>query len=185
LYFVCALAALCFAERRKAVSATEQRSLAVAVALCALLVASPNLVTLHQVTDRAVPTRQARVDQIAKFLSDRLEPGDTVQPLDWTGGAVHALLLARAPMATPFLYDFYFHHHLSDPFIQELRTRFLAAMKSTKPRFIVRLTTDRPWPRGPDTSKQFSELEVLLLREYRVARRGDGYSIYERKAVQR
>jgi hypothetical protein len=105
--------------------------------------------------------------------------------LDWTGGAVHALLIARAPLATPFLYDFYFHHHLSDPYIQNLRKRFIDALRSAKPRFIVRMTTDRPWPSGPDTSRQFPELEVLLLREYRTALRGEGYSILERKADSR
>lgn len=41
-----------------------------------------------------------QVDEIAGWLKSRLQPGDLVQPLDWTGGSIHAMLLAEAELAT-------------------------------------------------------------------------------------
>jgi hypothetical protein len=120
------------------------------------------------------------VDEIASYLRAHLAPGDTVQPLDWTGGAVHAMLIARAPIATPFVYDFYFYHHVSNPFIQRLRARFMAAMRAAPPRFVIQIETQKPWPGGADTTREFPELQALLATDYTVASRGDGYQILER-----
>ncbi|MBN2083612.1 MAG: hypothetical protein JW748_00205, partial [Anaerolineales bacterium] len=39
--------------------------------------------------------KEGRVDEIAAYLETHLRPGDTVQPVDWVGGAVHAMLKAR------------------------------------------------------------------------------------------
>ena len=47
--------------------------------------------------------------EIAKYLKDHLEPGDTVQPMDWTGAKIlKGMLIARAKVATSFVYDFHF-----------------------------------------------------------------------------
>src|SRR5262245_27919401 len=85
----------------------------------------------------APPPLGGRVDEIAAYLKHSLEPGDTVQPLDWTGGAVHAMLRARARLATSFIYDFHFYHHLEEPYIQSLRRRFLAELDRAHPRFVI------------------------------------------------
>lgn len=126
------------------------------------------------------PPKNGRVDAIARFLQLRLEPGDQVQPLDWTGGAVHAMLLAQARAATPFIYDYHFYHHLSQPYIQTLRQRFIQKLKQTEPRFMVEIQTDKPWVTGPDTSRTFQELTDFLASHYSISTKGDGYIIYER-----
>ena len=52
-------------------------------------------------------------DEIAAFLlAADLQPGDTVLPVDWTEGAVHAMLIAKALPASPFIYDYYFNKRL-------------------------------------------------------------------------
>jgi hypothetical protein len=126
------------------------------------------------------PPKYGRVDEIASFLQSRLEPGDLVQPLDWTGGAVHAMLLARAKAATPFIYDYHFYHHISHPYIQLLRQRFIQQLTQTKPRFVVAILTDKPWVSGADTSREFKELNDFLTSHYTSSVRNDGYIIYER-----
>jgi len=76
-------------------------------------------------------------DAVGRFLRSHMKSGDVVQPLDWTGGAVHGMLMARAPLATRFLYDFHFYHHISSPYIQALRREFMNELAAAKPRFII------------------------------------------------
>jgi hypothetical protein len=123
--------------------------------------------------------KEGRVDEIAAFLETHLRPGDTVQPIDWVGGAVHAMLMARAKMATPFIYDEYFYHNLDVPYVQELRARFLEALERTRPRFIIEVYDDGPYaePTGPGTSRDFPELRAFLAENYSVAQEGEGYRI--------
>ncbi len=127
------------------------------------------------------PPKQGRVDAMAAFLRDRLRPGDLVQPLDWTGGALHAMLLARAPIATPFLYDYHFYHHLGNPFVEELRARFLARLREARPAYILEVFLDKPWITGPGSTLDFPALRACLREQYRLAQRGDGYLIYQRR----
>lgn len=104
-----------------------------------------------------------------------------MQPLDWTGGALHALLSARAAPATSFVYDIQFYHHVSSPYIQELRRRFITELTAARPRFIVEIDdASKPWPEGPDTTHSFPALRSILARDYQVALRGAGYTIDER-----
>ena len=120
-------------------------------------------------------------DEIARFLHSHLHAGDTVQPLDWTSGAVHALWLARAPLATRFVYDFHFYHHVSHPYIIRLRREFIEAITSGKPRFIVDITGDRAWPNGIDTTREFPELKSFMECNYATVSTGMNYRILERK----
>jgi hypothetical protein len=130
---------------------------------------------------RAAAVKDGRVDAIAQFLQQRLRPGDTVQPLDWTAGAVHAMLIARAPIATRFIYDFHFYHHVSQPYIQTLREEFVRELTRTRPRFLIQMTTeDKPWPSGRDTTRRFEALEALIAEGYVVALEGRGFRILER-----
>jgi hypothetical protein len=126
------------------------------------------------------PPKEGRVDEIADWLERRMTPSDTVQPLDWTGGAVHAMLLTRARLATKFMYDYHFYHHLSSPVIRDLRRTFVGELKQSAPRFIIEIITKKPWVSGEDTTRDFSELRIILLRYYKVAKVGDGYRIHER-----
>jgi hypothetical protein len=126
------------------------------------------------------PPKYGRVDKMAEFLIAHMKPGDTVQPLDWTGGSLHAMLLARAVPANPFIQDVCFYHHVSNPFIRDLRKRFMTALENNQPRFVLQVH-ERPRHTGLDTSDRFPELEEFLAQYYYVALEGDGFRILERK----
>lgn len=128
-----------------------------------------------------LPLKSGVPDGVHQFLSTHLRPGDTVQPLDWTGGAVHGMLMARAPLATRFIYDFHFYHHVeSSPYIHRLRKEFMRELSEKKPRFIIQVLEDKPWPKGADTTRSFPELEAYLARHYSVVKEERTYRILER-----
>jgi hypothetical protein len=183
LYFAVSLSALCFVPQRPNAGAAQQLFPLAVVWLVILALLRPAPVVVEQLRGRPPPPPNAgRVDEIARYLRAELEPGDTVQPIDWTGGAIHAMLIARAPAATPWITDFQFYHHVSDLYIQGLRAQFVADLEAARPRFIVRMGRDRDLPRGRDTSIRIEGLERILARDYRVDRNGDGYTIYRREA---
>ncbi len=125
--------------------------------------------------------KEGRMDEIAAFLEANLRPGDTVQPIDWVGGAVHAMLINRVKIATPYIYDEYFYHDLNVPYTQTLRNRFVDDLKTAMPRFIIEVYDDGPLtePSGRNTSRDFPELRTSLSEYYFVAQEGEGYRIYE------
>jgi len=125
--------------------------------------------------------RSTTAEQLADFLGDRLLPADTVQPMDWTkGSVVHALLLSEAKAATSFIYDFHFYHHVSSPYVQGLRARFLEELDAARPRFIVRSRLG-PFPTGPDTSRTFAGLQRVLRSDYEKVADTLAYTVYERR----
>jgi hypothetical protein len=132
---------------------------------------------------RAPSPKFGRVDAVGAWLSQHAAPGDVAQPLDWNGGMLHAMLVARVPIATSFTYDYHFYHHVSSPVIQELRRRFMRELQASSPRFILQVTARKPFVSGVDTTVQFPSLTDFL-RDYQVVARGDGYSIFERRAAQ-
>lgn len=164
-------------------SKTGPKTLALsALLLVALFRAHPPLEFLTQITSGDLYNpRLEKAEEIAGYLKPRLEPGDTVQPLDWTGGAVHGMLQSEAPLATRFLYDFHFYHHVSSPYIRALRSRFISEFDAAQPRFVVEIESEKPWVWGYDTTREFPELRRRLLARYRKALQGNGYAIYERR----
>ena len=120
-------------------------------------------------------------DRVAEYLGANLRPGDTVQPLDWNGGAVHGMLLARAGLATRFMYDFHFYHHVDSPFIEKLRREFIQELRSSPPRFIVDIARDKSRVHGPNTTGDFRALSDVIRRRYRIAMRDPSFIIYERR----
>ena len=185
-FFVLLIASLCLIERPDLWARSALLGLAPAAALA--LFAWRDL-PVHadlgaQLRGETLPApKRGRPDKIATFLAARLRPGDLVQPLDITGGAVHGMLLARAPLATPFLYDSFFYIRVSDPFVLELRRRFLRQMAERVPRFVVDVYgPDKPWVRGWDTSREFPELRTLLVRDYVPVGEALGTVIYERRS---
>ena len=92
------------------------------------------------------------------------------------------MLETRAHIATPYIFDFYFYHHISTPYIQSLRADFMNDLQSAHPRFIVEvIAIDKPWVSGEDTSREFPELRTFLNENYSVTIQKDDYIIYERK----
>ncbi|MEX2116839.1 MAG: hypothetical protein WEB37_08125 [Bacteroidota bacterium] len=149
----------------------------------AFFAATPTTFMLDQIRSGGIqPIKGGRVDAISEYLRPRLRPGDTVQPLDWTGGAAHALLLAEARPATRFVYDVMFYHHISGKYTQGLRREFVTQLQLSEPRFIVEVFgEDKPWVKGEDTTREFPELKSLLQEHYVVIAEGNGYRILERK----
>ena len=121
----------------------------------------------------------ARVEAIATYLRTHLQPGDTVAPFDWTEGAAHAMLLARAPLGVPFLYNFPLYHHVSSPYVQALRRSVLDRMNRQPPSFIVRVP-QAPFA-GPDTAATFDALDHLVETKYERDVVGEGYEIWRRR----
>jgi len=119
----------------------------------------------------------ARVSELSNFLKENVRAGEFVQPLDWTGGAVDAMLRSKVRLATPFIYDFHFYHHVSSPYIQRLRERFMNAMHRTRPTYVIRIESRKPWVTGVDTTHDFPALERFLRQHYVQALAGDGYQI--------
>jgi hypothetical protein len=137
--------------------------------------------TLARQHQTGAPLPQRRADEIGAWLHAHLRPSDTVQPLDWTGGAVNGMLLAHAPLATRFLYDYQFYHHVGNPYIQQLRAEFIGQLQSSRPRFVVQVETEKPWVRGDGTTREFPELQAFLDANYRTATQGAGWRILERR----
>jgi hypothetical protein len=121
-----------------------------------------------------------RVDEIAAYLKANVGPGETVQPLDWTGGAVHAMLLADTRIATPFIYDFYFYHDIDEPYILDLRRRFLEALAAANPKIIIDIDEDKPWVEGVNTTRQFPDLQTYIEENYSTAVKTESYTLYRR-----
>ncbi len=127
------------------------------------------------------PPQGGRVDEIADYLKENLQPGDTVQPLDWSNGAVQAMLVSRARPATRYLYDFHFYHHISNPEIQNLRKDFLYQLTQSKPRVVIQFFDGRPWVDGFDTARDFPELKQFLVENYLMDQEKNGYRLWLRK----
>jgi len=187
LYFAILLSSLCFAGERNQ-SSKFGRLFPIIIFLMALIPGiRPSDDMLHNLI---VPdNRPKNVDfmenyraiEIATFLKENADKNDLVQPLDWTGGAVHAILISKLKIATPFIYDFYFYHNISSPYIQHLRSRFINNLKDVRPKFIIQISTKKPWPYGFDTNQEFEELTDFIETAYQPVSKGIGYTIYSRK----
>jgi len=181
-YWLTVLIAMALVDR-PGTRTLAQTLIPVAVLLCAVLASlTVSDESIAQFVGAEMPRpKEGKVDAIAGYLHAHLRPGDRVQPLDWTGGAVHAMLIARAQLATPFMYDFHFYHHLSHAYTQHLRRRFLHCLADTQPRYIVEITEEKDWVNGRDTTQDFPALTRYRLEHYAIANIGEGYIIYERK----
>ncbi len=180
-YFTIQLASLCLLELPPAPQKLRQHF--AAWALVFVILVALNLPYFDQRLDYTPSVRLERVDRIAAFLETHLQPGERVQPLDWTGGgAIQAMLMVGAPPATRFINDFHFYHHLSSPYIQGLRRELVQSLKADPPRYIISYTAgDKPWPTGEDTSHEFNSLRRFIEANYRVVMEEDGLTIYELK----
>src|SRR4029450_8359589 len=80
-----------------------------------------------------IDDKARRVAALARDLAPRVPAGATVQVMDVTAGAVHALLRLGLREPTRFLYDFHFFHDVADPRVQALRAEFVAGLKRRRP----------------------------------------------------
>jgi hypothetical protein len=181
VYFIIQLSSLCFIKQDISVSLIRKIVPIVAILSCVIVSLYPSRLFTDQLRGRPLKAPEdGRADEIARYLKANLKSDDLVQPLDWTGGAVQAMLISNARLATPYVYDFYFYHNVSSPYIQTQRERFIESMEQSHPRFIVQVDFDvRPMVSGNDTTYEFKELNKLLDRDYSVADQGKGFKIYE------
>ena len=183
LYFIIQLSVLCLGDQIVP-SRGGQNIFITSVFVVTFIFGGLNISPIvldHLKGGKSLAPKGGRVDEIVGFLRKNVRPEDTVQPLDWTGGAVHAMLISDARLGTEFVYDFHFYHHISNPYIQKLRTKFIAQLEQAKPRFIIQITDEnKPWVSGEDTTREFMELQSFLERDYEIVLEGDGYIIYER-----
>ncbi len=150
--------------------------------LVILLNIRPSAAFMQQIQGQPIATSTDRAVEIRHFLDEHLEEGDTVQPLDWTGGTLLVMLEARAHIATPYVFDFYFYHHVSSPYIRSLRADFMNDLQESRPRFMIEVTSiDKPWVEGADTSHEFPELRKFIEENYEITLYKDDYVIYELK----
>jgi hypothetical protein len=186
VYIIILLASLAFSVQRSAPRSSSPSfifHLSSFILLIVILVSlRPSQTFLRQIQGHPIATSADRAQEIARFLEKNLETGETVQPLDWTGGTLLAMLETRTPIATPYVFDFYFYHHVSNPYIQSLRVDFVHQLQSASPRYIVEVTAiDKPWVSGEDTTREFPELRAFLNEYYSVTIQKDDYVIYERR----
>jgi hypothetical protein len=172
------LAALCFIHIAHA--SRVPRDFVTAAVVVMATAHAPSVLTYWQRTRIALADyHSTAATDIARELRARLQPGETAQPLDWTGGVVHSLFLTQTRIATPFLYDFYFYHHVSTPYIQSLRQRFMRDLNRAMPAFVISADQERRFE-GTDTTYEFSELSDFLRKHYHAVLANDRFVIYER-----
>jgi len=178
-YFAVLLAAMCLVEQRNS-PGPSQSLFPVLVLFVVMAVAcrpAPEFTSWLAGRSYSSP-RVERADEIAAYLKANLKPADTVQALDVIEGGTHAMLLARARPATPFLLDIVFYHRMSDPYVAKLRREFIAALESARPRFILELDHFGIIGQGSDSTTEFPELTSFIHANYRLAQSGSGYRIY-------
>ena len=128
-----------------------------------------------------LPTQRTAL-QVEAYLSMHLQPTDTVQPLDWTGGMVEGMMRAHAHLATSFIYDFPLYHSVSTPYIRGLRQRLLSELNLSRPTYILeRLGEDKPWPLGEDTTREFPELRKFIDQNYDMEVHSKDFNIWKWK----
>lgn len=179
IYFIILLAVLAITNTP---SITNYQLLITNFVLLAVILITirPSSTFIRQIEGKAIATSTDRAAEISRYLAKNLEAGDEVQPLDWTGGTLLAMLETHAPLATSYVFDFYFYHHVSNPYIQSLREDFISQLQDVQPRFIVEVVAiDKPWVSGEDTSRDFPELRKFLDEHYSVTMEKEDYIIYE------
>jgi hypothetical protein len=182
LYFIILLASLCISIPDLRPSTFNIYFSSIILVLVVLLNVRPSSTFLRQIQGQPIVTSTDRAVEIARFLDESLEEGDLVQPLDWTGGSLLAMLETRTHIATPYVFDFYFYHHVSDPYIQSLRVDFIQRLQESRPRFIIEvLSIDKPWVAGMDTSREFPALRQFIAENYDLTLYKEDYVIYELK----
>lgn len=156
------------------------------ISLLVFLVASTPIL-LYSVSRQIVPksktpyelSAEMRQDEITAYLNAHLSPTDKVQPLSWIGGTLEAMLASKAILATPYIAELQFYHHVSSPYIQKLREDFITKLEKEMPKFIVDVYAYRQIS-GLDTTYKFPELKAFIKQHYDKDYTKDGFDIFRR-----
>lgn len=184
IYFIMAASALCFLPAKRPTHWLAEAAPLVALILAlgltwGALAGGAGQIVDYFVFNRPPPPNDGdRGAEIADYLESHLQPGDTVQPIDQVGYALHGMLLARAEPATRFQADAEFYIEPSLPYVQDLRAEFISALRRHPPRFIIDVVA-RSSIQTEHTVTPFAELDQLLRDDYDLAYLGHGFLIYE------
>ena len=121
-----------------------------------------------------------RTQVIVNWLRPRIQPGDTAQPIEWGFcGISHALLLTETKLATHTIWGEVFFHHVSNPFVQDLRKDFVQQLATSKPRFVIRSKTQMDYVDGEDCTEYFPGFDAFLSEHYFLALDTKNFRIWE------
>ena len=122
------------------------------------------------------------VADMTKAINKYVPAGAAVQPIDWTTGAVQALLRTEHPIGTRFLYDYHFYHHVQTPVIQNLRAEFVSELVSCRVPFVLEVSPKyKDVMTGINTSDHFDELRRVLSDRYEAVYQNDVYRLLRLK----
>lgn len=114
------------------------------------------------------------INYTANYLRTNLKPGDKVLSLDDIGTGFHAMLLAKAEMATyyPFeaLFSFAEREFPNSEYLHRIHSDYMNKFKMVKPKFVLEFSR----------SKHFDDLQQILNTNYTATELGYGV-LYERK----
>jgi hypothetical protein len=182
-YFALILASMCILSPAGSGSRGQRLFPLIVIVLTVMVAArpSPELAAWLTRTTNPAP-RIETADQIASYLKEHLKPGDTVQPLDLIEGAIHGMFIARARLATPFLYTYVLGYQTTNPYVKKLQERFLIDLKAAKPRFIIQ-TSGLSLPQSPEEGNPFAAaLQAFVRSSYDVTVKTAAYTIFERRS---
>ena len=121
-----------------------------------------------------------RTERMKQWLGERLEPGDTVQGIEWAFcGITHAFLELQAKPATHTIWGEVLYHHVSHPLVKHLRNDFMEQLRNVKPRFVVCSLEKSDFVQGSDTTMLFPEFDDFLSGNYFPALDTKGFRIWE------
>lgn len=130
------------------------------------------------------PAEHGVVADMTKAINQVVPAGVAVQPIDWTTGAVQALLRTEHPLGTRFLYDYHFYHHVDTPVIQKLRAEFVSQLTECRVPFVLEVRREyKDVMTGIGTSDRFEELDRLLNERYESVYEGRTYRILRMRPV--
>jgi Dolichyl-phosphate-mannose-protein mannosyltransferase len=102
-----------------------------------------------------------------------------IQFMDTSSGAAQALYDLRLVQDSEFLYDYFFYNFPNEPFVNDLRARFLRKMTATKPDLLV--VASQSWP-DPEPRYQrigqWPELQSFLQSNYELKVELSDFRIY-------
>ncbi len=130
-------------------------------------------------------TQTKKLEQVSRLAEDirkNIEPGDMVQVMDTTWGAINALYRLNVKLPTRFMYDFPFFTRPEEKIVTRFRTEFVEVLKSRKPKLLVVIA--EAWPdntAGKGRVLQIPGLMNLLDNYYEVAVDVPEYIIYRHK----
>lgn len=134
----------------------------------------------------AGPAEHGHVADMVRTINKMVPPSAPVQPIDWTTGAVQALLRTEHPIGTRFLYDYHFYHHVQNPVIQDLRGEFVSELIAHRVPFVLEVSRSyKDVMTGINTSDHFDELTRVLNERYEPVYEGDVYRLLRLKQPER